>query len=162
MAHYYILMPDTEPLPVDGQRLDILQGVSSEPTPPKTPLELDRTVKEKKWQNATAEINKITDALGKGIDEGVKETVIALNVLGINTTQSCEGHLDWGISAPWVDIGARGMDDVERKLFETLDKASHPQEHHISPQDQEKLYEEAGRFRQELRKKNIEEGQKTV
>jgi hypothetical protein len=53
----------------------------------------------------------VTDGLGKKIDQGIFETVVALNALGIDTTGSCEGHINWGIAAPWVDIDPPG--DVE-------------------------------------------------
>lgn len=29
---------------------------------------------------------------------------MALNALGIATTQSCEGHLNWGVPYPWIHI----------------------------------------------------------
>ncbi|MEO8972199.1 MAG: hypothetical protein ABI406_11450 [Ktedonobacteraceae bacterium] len=44
------------------------------------------------------------DKLGKEVDAGIIETVVALNLLGMPTTQSCEGHLNHGTGAPWVDI----------------------------------------------------------
>ena len=58
------------------------------------------------WEQKSREIDGIKDKLGKGIDGGIKETVIALQLFGINTTQSCEGHLNWGIAAPWVEVAA--------------------------------------------------------
>ncbi len=48
------------------------------------------------------EVETWTDGLGLPIDEGIKETVIVLNLLGLKTYQSCEGHLGEGDSAPWV------------------------------------------------------------
>ncbi|MEO8956286.1 MAG: hypothetical protein ABI465_17175 [Ktedonobacteraceae bacterium] len=51
------------------------------------------------------QVARLTDALGKPIDDGIFETVVSLNVLGIHTTASCAGHLDHGQAAPWVDIG---------------------------------------------------------
>lgn len=38
-------------------------------------------------------VDKATDKLGTPIDEGIKDTVIYLNALGLKTSQSCEGHL---------------------------------------------------------------------
>ncbi len=65
--------------------------------------------KQKKWEERRKEIEQITDPTGRGIDEGVKETVTAFNVNEIPTTQSCEGHEEvegghrpW----PWVEVGA--------------------------------------------------------
>ena len=45
-----------------------------------------------------------TDKLGTPLDPGIKETVIALNLLGLQTVQSCEGHLDHGCPYPWVTV----------------------------------------------------------
>ncbi len=67
--------------------------------------------KEKHWQEISAFVDEITDGLGKPVDEGIKQTVIALNAHEINTSQSCEGHFDansnhHGYFVPWVDIKA--------------------------------------------------------
>ncbi len=45
-----------------------------------------------------------TDKLGTPLDPGIEETVIALNLLGLQTVQSCEGHLDHGCPYPWVTV----------------------------------------------------------
>ncbi len=58
------------------------------------------------WDKVKSEIENTADAEGHGIDEGIKDTVIALNAFDITTGQSCEGHLDSGMSAPWVRIEA--------------------------------------------------------
>ncbi len=63
-----------------------------------------------KWAQKLKEIEKITDGLGKGIEEGIEETVVAFNIHGIPTSQSCEGHVDLHTEdyqpamAPWVEI----------------------------------------------------------
>ena len=47
------------------------------------------------------------DRLGMAIDAGIRETVAVLNLLGLPTTQSCEGHVNdhgHGLPAPWVDF----------------------------------------------------------
>lgn len=51
------------------------------------------------------QVARLTDALGRPIDDGILETVVSLNVLGIHTMASCAGHLDHGQAAPWVHIG---------------------------------------------------------
>jgi hypothetical protein len=51
-------------------------------------------------------VDKITAALGMPMDEGIKEAVIMFNAVGLYTSASCEGHLDHGIPAPWIHIGA--------------------------------------------------------
>jgi hypothetical protein len=62
--------------------------------------------KEDHWQEIAQRISRTVDKLGLSIDEGIKETVIVLNALGISTRASCEGHLDSGTCAPWVDIAS--------------------------------------------------------
>lgn len=60
----------------------------------------------KTWQEMAKQFSRVTDKLGKKIDKGIFETVVALNVLDIHTVGSCEGHIDWGVPHPWVDIEA--------------------------------------------------------
>src|SRR5438876_3722289 len=62
------------------------------------------TAKEQHWDEMYLHVAQMTDKLGKGIDVGIAETVVAFNMLGIFTTASCEGHLHHGTGAPWVDI----------------------------------------------------------
>jgi hypothetical protein len=55
------------------------------------------------------EIDKIVDAVGRGIDDEIKDTIIALNVAGIPSKSSCQGHYgedEGGMGAPWVEISA--------------------------------------------------------
>jgi hypothetical protein len=47
----------------------------------------------------------MADALVKPVDILIRPTVVALRALGFRTTASCDGHLDHGLKAPWVDIG---------------------------------------------------------
>jgi hypothetical protein len=63
-----------------------------------------RSKKEIAWERKQQEVNGIADRLGKGIDEGIKETIVALLMYRFSTTASCEGHLDRGCSYPWVEI----------------------------------------------------------
>ena len=62
-----------------------------------------------KWQETAAWAQEVTDAIGCPIDAGILDTVIALNALGVHTLASCEGHLDHGIAAPWIDVGAQDV-----------------------------------------------------
>jgi hypothetical protein len=61
----------------------------------------DKTIQ---FNEAKNQLLQTTDSLGKPIDTGIFETVVILNLLGFNTSQSCEGHDSWGNSYPWVDI----------------------------------------------------------
>ncbi|MDQ3065197.1 MAG: hypothetical protein M3Q36_02915 [bacterium] len=40
------------------------------------------------------------------IDEKIKEAVIAIRMVGVQTEGSCEGHRDWGHPYPWISIYA--------------------------------------------------------
>ena len=48
--------------------------------------------------------NVTGDGLGLGIDQGIKKVVAALWYRGLETTGSCEGHLDWGLPFPWIEL----------------------------------------------------------
>jgi len=67
--------------------------------------EIWRQEKENRLQKIRAEVEKNVDAEGTPIDFKIKETVIALMVLGMPTSTSCEGHVFEGdYSAPWIEI----------------------------------------------------------
>jgi len=60
--------------------------------------------KQKIWDEMANEVDHWVDAIGCPIDNDIKEIVVALNVMGIETRASCEGHLNRGCSYPWVDL----------------------------------------------------------
>jgi hypothetical protein len=62
-------------------------------------------------ERARAEVSHITDGLNLSIDEGIREAVAVLRALNVETTQSCEGHLDQGSPSPYVDIQDPGKPD---------------------------------------------------
>ena len=69
---------------------------------------VDRMIRKKnRWLRIEIKVNSITDRRGLGIDNGIKESIIVLQVLGFVTTASCEGHTDHGPAAPWIDIGEK-------------------------------------------------------
>lgn len=72
------------------------------------PLETLKSEKEKQWEALREKVEGIRDGLDMPVDEGIKESVIALLAHEFPTSQSCEGHLDRGGRAPWVQIKARG------------------------------------------------------
>lgn len=80
------------------------------------------TTKQQQWNRTREKFRKVTDKLGCSIDEGILETVIVLNLLGLRTTQSCEGHLDRAVAAPWVDIEPPTTNEWEDLWIES-DKA---------------------------------------
>ncbi len=83
----------------------------------------EKSDKQKRWQELTTEIEQITDGLGKGIDEGIKKSIIAMKAYEFSPDQSCEGHLegDHGLPYPWVRIYAsepEGWKESEAKQKE--------------------------------------------
>lgn len=57
------------------------------------------------WEQAEVFARNLADGLGCPIDEGILETVVALNLLKFHTCQSCEGHTDEaGLPYPWIDF----------------------------------------------------------
>lgn len=81
---------------------------------------LTRGEKEQCWQEMVARVDKITDKLEKPVDEGIKETVIVLNLLGYTTVQSCEGHTERGVSGPWVDIVPGGIETLIQRRHQMI------------------------------------------
>lgn len=87
-----------------------------------------KSEKEEKWEKERLEVDRLADGVGYGIEEGIKEAVIALRVSGIMTDQSCEGHLnneeEGGESFPWIRVyapepeGWDGSDGEEKKRME--------------------------------------------
>ena len=76
-----------------------------------TPPELDRPYTEltkperaARWRHYETAINRVVDAEGEPVDPGIKDALVALNALEINTTNSCEGHVDKGCGVPWIRI----------------------------------------------------------
>ena len=64
----------------------------------------DTQTPEQRYQEMYDLVSTFMDKLGTLIDPGIFETVVALNLLGLHTFQSCEGHLDHGCPYPWVTI----------------------------------------------------------
>ena|SRR5579885_1692239 len=80
------------------------------------------------WEDAVAFVRRITDGQGCPIDEGIVETVVALNLLGLRTCQSCEGHLDDGWPYPWVDFETDEFPAFKQALEETSREELSPEE----------------------------------
>lgn len=73
--------------------------------------------KRERWEQVSQEIEHITDATGRGIDEGIKETVVAFNVNEIPTSQSCEGHEEVeGGHRPWPWVEVAASDEPEERF----------------------------------------------
>lgn len=52
----------------------------------------ERTAKKERLEHIRADLETVTDKIGKPIDEGIKETVLYFNALDFPTSSSCEGH----------------------------------------------------------------------
>lgn len=57
-------------------------------------------------QKLRTQLQNTKDKLGKTIDEKIFDTILYLNAHGLNTSASCEGHLDRGLAFPWVDFSS--------------------------------------------------------
>ena len=68
------------------------------------------------YQQMYERVSTFTDKLGTPIDPGIFETVVALNLLGLHTFQSCEGHLEHGCPYPWVTI----IDEERSRTFNRM------------------------------------------
>jgi len=102
------------------------------------------------------------DKLGKGIDKGILETVVVLNALGINTDQSCEGHLKWGTCAPWVDIKAPNTQKLEDELQKYWDEAESLSNRGKSHDVTDKLFSKFHKLRVKLKSTNMAPAQKLL
>lgn len=105
-----------------------------------------------------AEFRTVTDRLGKTIDPLILDTVITLNALGIHTTSSCEGHLDWGIAGPWIEIGPADTTQIVelRKKYKTLvEQAEELEEQKKDFDNMKQLLEEARTVELEFCKPNL-------
>jgi len=102
--------------------------------PEPSPQEQQEPVKSEKeivWEKKMAEVNEITDSLGKGVDEKIKESVAAFLIHGFTTSGSCEGHIaregeqQHGLPYPWVEVYSpepEGWKDAEGEEKERLEQ----------------------------------------
>lgn len=94
---------------------------SQELLPPST-----KEQRQANWRIMQERLSKVTDALGNPIDEGIMEPVVGLNLLNLNTIQSCAGHADntqHGKAYPWIDVGGEPTEEIDR-LYEMAKEAS--------------------------------------
>lgn len=91
-----------------------------EPVPNPTGGE-SRKKKKARWDEMAIKINETVDALGRHLDKGIKDTVIALNLLGFETDSSCEGHTKHGECGPWLGLTSKEIEALEperERIFE--------------------------------------------
>lgn len=87
--------------------------------------------KQEMWDNISNDVDHWIDGIGYPIDRDIKEIVVALNIMGIKTVASCEGHFDHGYLYPWIDLeifsteSEKFMAEIRRKdeQIETEEKS---------------------------------------
>lgn len=70
---------------------------------------------EARYRDMCERVSQFKDNFGLGVDPGIFDAVVALNLTGITTYQSCEGHLDHGLAYPWVTV----IDQETSRMFDT-------------------------------------------
>jgi hypothetical protein len=121
-----------------------------------------KSEKHLRWEQLEQTMAHVKDKLGKPIDQGIMETVIVLNALEISTVASCEGHLDWGVSAPWVDIVSQhpAAQVQVGKLFS--DAAKVEARGDLSQEQIRTLYADLHRQRREIKAYHLQEREKLM
>lgn len=74
----------------------------------------------KKIQKIQQEVDLITDRLDHPVDELIKPAVIAFRLWDFPTSASCQGHENWGLPYPWIDVDCELWNTKE---FWDLDKS---------------------------------------
>jgi hypothetical protein len=69
-----------------------------------------------RWADELAATSKLVDALGRPLDPGVADTVVAMRLAGFQTHQSCWGHWHRAVPGPWVHVVAG-----KGEAFESVD-----------------------------------------
>lgn len=118
--------------------------------------------RKERWQELTETFSRTTDAIGCSIDEGILETVVALNAVGINTQASCEGHLDHGTAAPWVHIGAADALPLARQIHMKQKQAQEAESRGASLEERSKLHEETQEASRASKRLNMVERMKLM
>ncbi|MFL5627216.1 MAG: hypothetical protein ACJ788_16675 [Ktedonobacteraceae bacterium] len=118
--------------------------------------------KEQQWQEVTDQVARLVDALGMPIDPGIRDTMIALNVLGIHTLASCEGHLDRGIAAPWLDIGDPNARPAAKQAHLKLRAVQQAHAQEVPPEQRYPLMEEAEQAKLEVKRLHLVERLKLI
>jgi hypothetical protein len=132
---------------------------------PELPPATTDSEREANWTRMEGYINQVGDRLGMGIDQGIKQTIIGLNVLGINTTASCEGHIDRAIAGPWIDVSAAETEEMKAMTKEAdklLAKAERREKEKASDVELDRLYGEYHRLSDKVREPHLREVAKAM
>lgn len=76
------------------------------------------------WDKMSNDVDHWIDGIGYPMDEEIKEIVIALNIVGIKTAASCEGHFDHGYLYPWVHLETFSieLENLTTKMSQKLEE----------------------------------------
>jgi hypothetical protein len=131
---------------ISAQEDQVLSRERGSNNPHGSVSDVEKSEKQRRWDEIAARLERVVDGIGKPIDQGIKEGVLGLNALGINTTGSCEGHPDWGTYAPYIDIEGEGVEDLDRQLRALEDKPEN--------------YSQGKQIFAEIERRNLEERKK--
>ena len=111
------------------------------------------------WHTTAEHFKKVTDGIGMHIDEGIFDLVVTLNALGINTRQSCEGHLDRALPYPWIDIEKTSGCEQQEKEWESAKQKLKEAKKKKENEELDPYYDEFHRARDALVDCRLEEPQ---
>lgn len=80
---------------------------------------------EKSWDDIAQKAAKIKDKLGMPIDKGIFDAVVVVNMLGFNTSGSCEGHIGRATGGPYVVFESKEAQAYVKKARERLLEADY-------------------------------------
>jgi hypothetical protein len=120
--------------------------------------EVRPTPKHQQWTEVAEQAGTITDALGKPIDRGIFDAVVALNLLGFATVQSCEGHSEHGTRAPYIDIVPTDTDELHDQLDAM--RVTHASE--LDDDNESDVHRDYDRLSHDIEQRTLEEQERVV
>ena len=87
----------------------------------------ERPERQAQWEAARQEVEQLVDRLGTPVDQGIRDSVVALRLLGLKTSMSCEGHLHAGMQAPWIDFNPQVSKEIREREERALAERNHDQ-----------------------------------
>lgn len=119
-------------------------------------------LKQRRWNDAALMVEGFRDGLGLKVDEGIKETVVALIVSGFKTRQSCEGHLNRAIAAPWVDIQVEGTEELQSQVNQAFNDAEAAERAGKSNDELDELFSRANTLHKEAQRPMLKEASRVM
>lgn len=118
--------------------------------------------KQKGWDEIASRVENIRDTIGEPVDAGIKDTVIAFIALGFPTDGSCEGHLEKGDFAPWVDIKVPLIAEQEEQAKKLFEEADNERMNNKPVSETDEIYKKAHNLRIEARKPLLKEAERMM